>query len=171
MNRRRFLQVGVVGSAVLAAAGAWVVWRDVRNSDTRDPASNRIAIIIGAIAPVLLAGALPADPAQRVAAIDRTVKSVDAVIGNFPASVQQEVADLFRLLDIGIARRVLAGVGSHWTTVNPVEVAAFLERWRTSRIGLLQAGYFALHDLVLGAWYADPASWDAIGYPGPPNVE
>jgi hypothetical protein len=170
MNRRQFLKTGVVGSAILAAAGTWVLWRDVQRSEARDPAS-RIATIVGAIAPVLLAGALPGEPAQRTDAISRTVKGVTAVIDTFPASVRQEIADLFGLLDIGLVRRVLAGVASEWTTPDPAEIAAFLERWRTSRIGLLQAGYFALHDLVLGAWYADPASWDAIGYPGPPNVE
>ena len=29
----------------------------------------------------------------------------------------------------------------------------------------------AVHDLVLGAWYAQPESWEAIGYPGPPEVK
>jgi hypothetical protein len=24
-----------------------------------------------------------------------------------------------------------------------------------------------MHGLVLGAWYASPSSWAAIGYPGP----
>jgi hypothetical protein len=31
----------------------------------------------------------------------------------------------------------------------------------------LRAGYGALQNLVMGAWYAAPTSWDAIGYPGP----
>ncbi len=48
---------------------------------------------------------------------------------------------------------------------------AFLERWRWSRIALLQSGYFALHDLVLGAWYANESAWGMLGYAGPPNVE
>ena len=24
---------------------------------------------------------------------------------------------------------------------------------------------------ILGAWYADSSTWDALGYAGPPNVE
>jgi hypothetical protein len=24
-----------------------------------------------------------------------------------------------------------------------------------------------MHDLIIGAWYADPSTWEAIGYPGP----
>ena len=41
---------------------------------------------------------------------------------------------------------------------------SFLRRWQHSRLDLLKSGYQALHDLVLGAWYADPQSWAAIGY-------
>lgn len=58
MNRRQFLKAGLVGGAVLAAGGAWVVWRDVRDADASSPPRDRIAEILGAIAPVLLAGAL-----------------------------------------------------------------------------------------------------------------
>jgi hypothetical protein len=50
------------------------------------------------------------------------------------------------------------------------EVAAFLQGWRTSRLGLLRSAYAALHDLVLGAWYGTPDTWEAIGYPGPPEI-
>jgi hypothetical protein len=32
---------------------------------------------------------------------------------------------------------------------------------------MLQSAYHALHDLIFGGWYADSASWAAIGYPGP----
>ena len=49
----------------------------------------------------------------------------------------------------------------------PEQVSAFLQDWRLHRLGLLRTAYHALHDLVLGAWYAQPASWEAIGYPGP----
>jgi hypothetical protein len=47
------------------------------------------------------------------------------------------------------------------------QVSAFLQDWRLHRLGLLRSAYHALHDLVLGAWYAQPASWLAAGYPGP----
>ena len=171
MNRRGFLKLGLLGSTALAIGGAWVVWRDL--SDTRDggPARDRTALVIGAIAPVMLAGALPADSALRADGVARVVKDVKAVIGVFPPDVQRELGDLFRLLDLGVARHLMTGVSSDWSRAKPDEIAAFLERWRTSRFGSLQAGYFALHDLILGAWYADQATWTAIGYPGPPNVE
>ena len=170
MNRRKFIKTGLIGSVVLAAGGAWVVWRDLREADRR-PGHDRVAAIVGAIAPVLLAGTMPDDPAQRGPAVARVATGVNEVIAGFPPAIAAEIEDLFRLLDIGVARRTLAGVSSEWSQAGPGEVKAFLEHWRTSRIGLLQAGYFALHDLVLGAWYADPSTWEALGYAGPPNVE
>jgi hypothetical protein len=174
MKRRQFLKAGVVGGAVLAAGGAWVVWRDVRDMQTgeaADPPRDRIAEILGAVAPALLAGALPMDPAQRSAALASVATGVKSVIAAFPPAVRDEVSDLFRLLDIRIARRMLTGVATPWRDADPADVKAFLERWRWSRIALLQTGYFALHDLVLGAWYASESSWGPLGYAGPPEVE
>jgi len=50
------------------------------------------------------------------------------------------------------------------------DIEKFLRNWQESRVDLLKSGYQALHDLVFGAWYADPASWAAIGYAGPPSL-
>jgi TAT (twin-arginine translocation) pathway signal sequence len=171
MKRRQFLQAGLVGGAVLAAGGAWVVWRDVRDAEASSPPRDRIAEILGAIAPVLLAGALPADLAQRSTALANVAAGVKEVIAAFSPAVGSEANDLFRLLDIRIARRLLTGVSTSWRDADPADVKAFLDRWRWSRIALLQTGYFALHDLVLGAWYANESAWALLGYPGPPNVE
>jgi len=170
MNRRQFLKTGLLGGIALAVGGAWVVWRDVRDADGGNPPRDHVAVVVGALAPVLLSGSL-ANDAQRTARIARVVDGVKIVIAAFPAAVQGEIADLFRLLDVRSARRVLTGVTSDWPVADPREIAEFLERWRRSRLGLLQSGYLALHDLILGAWYADPSTWDALGYAGPPNVE
>lgn len=171
MNRRQFLKAGLIGGAVLAAGGAWVVWRDIRDADASLPPRDRIAEVLAAIAPVLLAGALPADPAQRSRALSVVTVGVKEIVAAFPPAVRTEVADLFRLLDIRIARRLLTGVRTDWRDADPADVKAFLERWRWSRIAPLQTGYFALHDMVLGAWYANESAWAQLGYPGPPNVE
>ena len=66
---------------------------------------------------------------------------------------------------------IVAGVRSTWAEATEEEVAAFLRRWRTSRFGLLRAGYQALTQLILAAWYGNPASWERLGYPGPPALE
>jgi hypothetical protein len=61
----------------------------------------------------------------------------------------------------------LTGIPHGWPEARDAEVSAWLQDWRTHRLGLLRTAYQALHDLVLGSWYSDPANWAAIGYPGP----
>lgn len=166
-TRRTFLKVGIGAAALLAAGGA--LYRA-----TRGPAAQQRFVLDGAarsaldaIVPALLGSALPADPAPRMQAIAATTDRVHQAILGLPLAAQKEVQDLFGLLALGPARRFLAGVPVEWHAASTGQVAAFLQDWRLSRFALLQGAYHALHDLVIGSWYADPASWPAIGYPGP----
>ena len=54
-----------------------------------------------------------------------------------------------------------------WSKAKREDVAAFLQSWRVHRLMMLQSAYHALHDLILGGWYADESTWAGIGYPGP----
>ena len=174
MNRRQFIQAGVVGGAALAAGGAWFGWRDRAPSDLQRvqvKQQERIDRIIGAIAPVILLGTLPEDPQARAPALKRVSTDIGNVIAHFTPPVQKEVHELFGLLDIGIARRLLTGVSSDWSQADPAEISAFLDQWRHSRIEMLQSGYHALHDLVFGAWYASDATWAQLAYAGPPAIQ
>jgi hypothetical protein len=100
----------------------------------------------------------------------KTADGVGVAIAGLSASAQREIAELFGLLGVAPARMLVAGVWPSWENASAADIAAFLERWRTSRFALLRSAYAALHDLVLGAWYGDAGSWAAIGYPGPPEV-
>lgn len=168
-SRRSFLKAGALAALVLAAGGG--IYRA-----TQAPSPQRFVLdgearaALGAIVPAILAGALPADPAnaaERTSALAASIEGVHAAVANLPLAVQQEVQDLFGLLALAPARRLLTGISGGWSEARESEVAAFLQDWRTHRFALLRTAYSALHDLVLGAWYAQPASWAAIGYPGP----
>lgn len=165
-SRRSFLKAGALAALVLAAGGG--IYRA-----TQAPGPGRFVLdgearaALGAIVPAILAGALPLDAAARKSAVAAAVEGVHAAIANLPLAVQQEVQDLFGLLALAPARRLLTGIAGGWTDARESDVAAFLQDWRTHRFALLRTAYAALHDLVLGAWYAQPASWTAIGYPGP----
>jgi hypothetical protein len=164
--RRSFLKVGALGALALAAAGG--IYRA-----THAPAPHRFVLdgearaALDAIVPAILAGALPPDPGARAAAIATTTAGVHQAILGLPLATQKEVQDLFGLLALGPARRVLTGIAGGWAGASVEQVSAFLQDWRLHRFTLLRSAYQALHDLVLGAWYANPANWDAIGYPGP----
>lgn len=165
-NRRSFLKAGALAACMLAAGGA--LYRAVHA-----PAPQRFVLdgearaALAAIVPAMLAGALPGAAAERRQALSHAIDGVHTAISNLPLSAQKEVQDLFGLLALAPARRLLTGVSGGWAQASEIEVSAFLQRWRLHRLALLRTAYGALHDLSLGAWYAQPASWEAIGYPGP----
>jgi hypothetical protein len=121
--------------------------------------------MLRAIARVMLDGALP----NNGAALDAAVRGVEVAIAGLPPAVQGEVRQLFGLLELPLTRRVIAGVGP-WEHASNSEIAAFLERWRTSDVLLLRSGYAALHQLVMAGWYGNDEAWPGIGYPGPPRI-
>jgi hypothetical protein len=170
MNRRQFIKAGVIGGTALAAVGAWYGYRHHGAGRIAAPVLDAGAReVIAAIAPVMLHGALPGGPAAAIA-LQQVVDGVEQAVAGLSASAQSEVGQLFALLSLTLTRMLVAKVGPPWPEASFEQIVAFLEDWRYSRFQLLQTGYAALHDLVLGAWYGNPASWAGIDYPGPPEV-
>jgi len=62
-------------------------------------------------------------------------------------------------------------VPQRWNDASAASIAQFLQAWRTSPFVKLRSAYDALHQLLLAACYADPATWSEIGYPGPPVLK
>jgi hypothetical protein len=111
----------------------------------------------------MIGSAMPATQEAAARAVRHTLET----IAGLPLATQKEVQDLFGLLTLGATRRLLAGVPDAWAQAKREDVIAFLQSWRVHRLALLQSGYHALHDLILGGWYADASTWAGIGYPGP----
>ncbi|MDQ5906156.1 MAG: hypothetical protein QG590_637 [Pseudomonadota bacterium] len=176
IGRREFLKVGVAGSVLLACAGKLHAASATSASNATNPAAgakagnDEEAAMLAAIANAVLVGMLPADAAARANVLAETAGGVRHAVSGLSLQSQKEVAELFALLTLSPSRRLIAGVSSPWGEAAVEDVAAFLESWRRSRFALLQGAYAALHDLVLGAWYARPETWLAIGYPGTPEV-
>lgn len=168
-SRRTFLKAGVIAALALAAGGG--IYRATHPSPPRRfVLDGEARAALDAIVPAILAGALPVQQPARAAAIAATTERVHQAILGLPLATQKEVQDLFGLLALAPARRMLTGVSGGWQGASVEQVSAFLQDWRLHRLGLLRSAYGAMHDLVLGSWYADPSSWEAIGYPGPVKV-
>ena len=173
ITRRTFIKTGIGGAVLLAVAAAFQKQLDRAGKDALvagSPLDASLPTVVRAIAPVMLQGSFPAEGSARAAALDRIARDVTTAVAALGASAQQEVAELFALLAFPPTRIAVAGVSSSWEAAGAAEIESFLRNWQHSRIDLLVTGYQALHDLVFGAWYADPTSWAAIGYPGPPSV-
>lgn len=169
-TRRQFLKVGLASGALLAGAG-WFAMRWGRAPGAGFQwLDARSAAIVAALVPAILDGALPPDGQARRDAVGEVTRAFDRAVSGLSPAVQEEIAQLFSLLGLAAGRFIVAGVRSAWHEATGEEVAAFLARWRTSRFGLLRSAYQALTQLVLAAWYGNPASWERIGYPGPPAL-
>ena len=168
-SRRRFIFIGVAGAI---AAGAALVLPRLGTSGAPPKGSVLVkehADMLRVVATAVLGPALPADIISRDAELTRVVIAAGALIDNFPASTRREVGDLFGLLALKPARFVL-GFSGDWEMSAAPAVAQSLLALRDSSIALKQQAYFALHDMVLGSFYAEPKTWVSTGYPGPPKL-
>ena len=159
-TRREFLKTGLAGGILLNLAGC-----------NRPAENGGRAKILLALIPVMLAGAISPQPETAARQLKRTLTGVETAIRDLSLATQKEIAELFDLLAFPPTRMLVAGLWSAWDEATPASLNVFLQSWRHSRFDLLKSGYAALHDLILGAWYAHADSWAAIGYPGPPMVK
>ena len=161
------MKVGALAALALAAGGG--IYRATHPVAPlqRFVLDGEAKAALDAMVPAMLAGVLPPEPAARASAIAATTERVHQAIRGLPLGAQKEVQDLFGLLALAPARRALTGISGGWANASAAQVASFLQEWRFHRLAMLQTAYHALHDLVIGSWYADPSSWSAIDYPGP----
>jgi len=122
------------------------------------------------VAPVMLEGALPADPVAHAHALEETLSALEVAIAGLPAAAQAELAQLFTLLSLPPLRLAITRIDVPWAQASPTQVREALDRLRGSSLSLLRAAYDALHQLNFAAWYGNPRSWAHIGYPGPPAL-
>lgn len=179
LNRRSFLKLGVVGSSVLAGAGiigslqgcsSHTVENDaLAGTHTLTFLRKKDAIILSAVAPAVLKGNFPTDPAKRQQVLDQLMIDIDDFIVHTTAGTQKQVHELFDLLYMAPFRVMVAGLWPSWQEASVEEVSEFLEGWQTSRFNMLRQGYVLLSQLPSLMYYDQPANWTDDIYPGPPQ--
>lgn len=169
LARRHFIQAGFGGAALLALA-RWIDGPHAAAPAPKRFLDARGVKIVGALVPVVLAGALPTDEGARRGAIADVVAGFDRAVAGLAIPVQQEIGELFSFLNTPPLRVAFAGLWAPVEECTPAQLAEFLARWRDSRFELQRASYRALTQLIQAAWYGNSQSWAAIGYPGPPAI-
>jgi len=167
-SRRRFIRAGAAGIALLAAV-RWLDGAHAAPAARLRKIDARGVELLEALVPVVLAGALPADPAERWFAIAQTIEGFDRALSGLDPGIQDEIGQMLGVLLYAPTRITVAGVWSPWNEARPDEIAGFLSDWRGSRYELKRSGYRALTQLIKAGWYDNPAAWRVIGYPGPPE--
>jgi Gluconate 2-dehydrogenase subunit 3 len=167
-GRRSFLVKGLLGGALLAAGGAaWVATRSTRPAEH----PGRLAVFSPEEAAVLLAVAdrlvPPRDgfPSPRALGL---AERMDAVAAQADPATQVELRRLVRLFESALSGLLLDGRPQLFTEASPERQDRRLRAWAQSRVALRRTGFRALKRLALASYYTSPATWRAVGYPGPP---
>lgn len=162
MNRRHF----TFGAAALLLIGGGIaaLWQPGLNGTKLTEAGRQQ---LGALARVLLDGLLPAGDE---AALQVHLSHFEETIAAFPPGTQAELQQLLSLTTNAAGRLGLLGSSRALHERPLAELKALLQSMRTSKIALRQQAYFALRDLNMAAFFAQPTGWKAIGYPGPQPI-
>lgn len=168
-TRRRLLQVGLGGAALLAIGGLGLtLWRPGGN---RTPPTTLLALdgnswlVLAAVASRVAPGIEGFPSADEIGVASK----VDALLhGTHPATVA-EIRRLLGLLENPVGGLLLDGRIGSFTGASPEDQDAILRGWRDSEVGIKRAGYKALAGLCASAYFADPRVYPHLGYPGPPN--
>jgi len=170
MQRRTWLGLGVAGSlavAVLGGGAAWVLRSPAWRGGTLSPAGREV---FRAVARAVLDGTLPTDAAAHARALEAFLGRLATALAALPAGTQAQVDELISLLATAPGRQLIAGLSQPWAAAPNDAVQASLQAMRTSSLTLRRQAYHALRDLTQGAYFADPATWAALGYPGPQPI-
>jgi len=168
MRRRTLLQVGATSAAFLAVAG---VGLSLIAPAWQSPKLNAAGhAVFRAVALAVLEGSLPEGAAAKSAALDAHLLRVQDTIAGFPKTVQDELSLLLNMLTHAPGRWGLAGLKSDWADASTADVQTALQALRLSKLDLRQQTYQALRDITCAAYFADPSTWQALGYGGPTEL-
>jgi hypothetical protein len=168
-NRRSFLKMGLVGGGALALGSLTLATRSTR---LRTPATPLRLLtvqefsILAAVAERVCPGreSFPAPEAMHVA------ERVDALLANAHPGLSGEIRQLVHLFENGLANFIFDRRPRAFSQMDAAEQDATLNDWRHSSITLRRTGYKALTGLITAAYYSNPATYAAVGYPGPPDI-
>lgn len=169
MQRRQLLKLGVVSGAALAIVGSASLF--YQKPELRDETLTGAAhAVLYAVSSGLLEGSMPTEAGALSASMAAYRDRLAATVLGLPRASQRELAQLLSLLARAPGRWLLSGLATDWPQATREEIRDALETMRASRIKPRRQIYHALRDLARAAWYADPTTWAALGYPGPQAV-
>lgn len=169
MKRRTLVGMGAAAATLLAVVG-------VASHGALKPAREQGRLtasslqLMTAVAQAVLAGALPVAGPDRAAALTGHAARLEVTLSGLSPALQAEVDRLLALLSSAAGRVVLMGLTTPWDTADTRDVQIALQDLRTSRLALRQQVYRALRDLTNAAYFAEPATWKLLGYPGPRTI-
>jgi len=164
MDRRQFILSGIaLGAAASLGSGLAICgWQQSLAADS----SNR-DLVLSALLPALLYGALPQDATLASTELNRSKTAIADFLPFLPLRQQQELNQLFNLLAKHITRLGLTGHFSSLAELTINQRLQLLNHWRDSYLSVLQQAYHGLRELLYGAYYGQSEHWQALAYTAP----
>lgn len=167
-SRRRLLQLGIGGSALLAVGGVGLSLRApvaVPVSGLLQVFSEREHSICAAIADTMC----PGGPGLPSASELGVPSKLDALLATVHPGVGKEIRQVLHLMENPVASLVFDRRLTPFSHLDAAARAVALERWRSSGLAVRRQAYKGLHGLINAAYWGDQQAYAHTGYPGPPD--
>lgn len=170
-SRRSFLKTGLFGGVLLAIGGAgFLATRSTRTvplpkAGLKVLSEDEYAVMAAIAARIVV-------PRKNFPTVDEVflAEGCDLVIARASIGVQQELKQLLGLFDNALTNAIFDLRFKPFTKLLPAEQDAVLRDWSQSAFELRRTGYQALRTIAVAAYYGNPKTWGAVGYPGPPPL-
>lgn len=169
-TRRGFMQLSSGSAALLTLGGSLAAL----SGCSKTPAADGYQVLragdielLGALAPVILAGSYPGPLAAQ--AQPRLMQSLDQLILTLQEYSQKQLLLLLDVLQVAPVRLAMGAQWGSWQQASTDDIEAFLQQWKNSSLQLKRMGYGSLCKLLSICWYSQPETFAATGYPGPPR--
>jgi hypothetical protein len=162
------LKKGLFGGVLLALAGGAFLF--TRKSVKVDPPHDGLVSLTPeqfAVISALAWRLLPKREGYPSVESVEVARGCDRIMAMLDVTAAEELRQLLVLLENGLANFLFGRRPTTFSTMSADDQDAVLREWQTSRITLRRSGYLALRGLVMAAYFASPATWPAVGYPGP----
>ena len=165
-SRRSFLKKGLFGGLVLALGGTGlalypsaVVGAPTAPLLVLQPASFQVLVAVAS----RIVTAKGSDPVAIAHGVDQALTRV-------PVEAQADLNKLLGLLENALPGLLLDARVQPFTRLSAEGRDRVLESWSASRFVIRRSGFQALRKLCLATYYSEAASWPALGYEPPSNL-
>jgi len=168
ISRRNVLRYGLGGALILAAGGTGLALQATAPREARGPLQvldARTYAILAAVADRIAPARDGFPPASEL----QVAEKIDALLASSDPALGAEMKQVLHLLENALAGFVFDGRVRPFTQLPASEQDEVLRAWQHSRLHVRRTAYAALHGLCAAAYYASPAIYARVGYPGPPD--
>jgi hypothetical protein len=170
VTRRSLLKKGLLGGVLLAGGGALALWS--RGTVMVAP-KTKLSVFSEAEFSVIVAIADRIVPAGGEFPSPREVQvaeKVDANVATLHPAVQKELKQGVGLFEGALPGFLFDQRIAPFTQLDPAGQDRALEAWRDSSLAIRRSLFMVFKALTAGAYYGSPEVYEAMGYPGPPEV-